>query len=121
MPDQTFNNTLLKRFNAQSIERLQLKSVQFAVRQPIEEIGEPIANLYFLEEGMASMTVTFENGRQVEVGMFGFESVIGASALMGTKHSLNRIYTQVAGWGYACKLERAQEEFKKSAGRSAPL
>jgi CRP-like cAMP-binding protein len=63
---------------------------------------------------MASMTTTFENGRQVEVGMFGFESVIGASALMGTKQSLNRVYTQVAGWGYGCKVQTAQEEFTRS-------
>lgn len=47
------------------------------------------------------MTTTFEDGSQVEVGMFRYESVIGVSALMGTKLSLNRVYTQVAGWGYA--------------------
>jgi hypothetical protein len=34
---------------------------------------------------------------------------------MGTKQSLNRVYTQVAGWGYGCKLETAQEQFDTSA------
>jgi CRP-like cAMP-binding protein len=43
--------------------------------------------------------------------MFGFESVIGVSALMGTKQSLNRVYTQIAGWGYGCKIETALAEF----------
>jgi CRP-like cAMP-binding protein len=97
------------------IDHLRLKSIIFEVRREIEDTGKPIANLYFLEEGMVSMTTTFASGRQVEVGMFGFESVIGVSALMGTKQSLNRIYTQVAGRGYRCKLERAQEEFNRSA------
>jgi hypothetical protein len=32
---------------------------------------------------------------------------------MGTKRSLNRVYTQIAGWGYACKFEIAQAEFEK--------
>lgn len=114
MTDSKFKNTLLRRFNAQVIERLRLKSVQFEVGRIIEEIGRPIANLYFLEEGMASMTTTFSSGHEVEVGMFGFESVIGVSALMGTKRSLNRVYSQIAGWGYACKLELAQEEFDRS-------
>jgi CRP-like cAMP-binding protein len=110
-----FKNTLLTRFSAELVERLRLKPVVFEVGHEIEDTGKPIANLYFLEEGMASMTTTFASGRQVEVGMFGFESVIGVSALMGTKQSLNRVYTQVAGWGYGCKLARAQEEFSNSA------
>jgi len=93
------------------IERLRLKAVQFEAGQEIEDTGKPIAKLIFLEEGMASMTTTFSDGRQVEVGMFGSESVIGVSALMGTKHSLNRVYTQVAGWGYTCSLNLAQAEF----------
>src|ERR1700758_1957678 len=91
LANSKFKNTLLKRFDAQVIERLRLKSVQFEVGRVIEDTGKPIANLYFLEEGMASMTTTFSSGQEVEVGTFGFESVIGVSALMGTKRSLNRV------------------------------
>jgi len=108
-----FKNTLLKRFDAPLIKHLRLKSVQFAIGQEIEDTGKPIAHLYFLEEGMASMTTTFANGQQVEVGMFGYESVIGVSALMGTRQSLNRVYTQVAGWGYGCALLDARAQFDK--------
>jgi CRP-like cAMP-binding protein len=114
VPDSKFKNTLLRRFDEPLIERLRLTAVQFEVGQEIENTGRPIAKIYFLEEGMASMTTTFKNGRQVEVGMFGFESVIGVSALMGTKLSLNRVYTQVAGWGYGCRLQVAKEEFRRS-------
>jgi CRP-like cAMP-binding protein len=63
---------------------------------------------------MASMTTTFTDGSQVEVGMFGYESVIGVSALMGTKKSLNRVYTQIAGHGYSCQVEDARKEFRLS-------
>jgi CRP-like cAMP-binding protein len=109
-----YKNTLLKRFDPESIERLRLRRIDFKVGQEIERTGVPIHQLYFLEQGMASMTTTFEDGGQVEVGMFGFESVIGISALMGTKLSLNRVYTQIAGWGYVCTLEAAKSEFKHS-------
>ena len=44
--------------------------------------------------------------------MFGYESIVGVSALMGTKQSLNRVYTQIAGSGYSCTLTNAKEEFK---------
>jgi CRP-like cAMP-binding protein len=62
---------------------------------------------------MASMTVTFTDGAQVEVGMFGYESVIGVSALMGTRRSLNRVYTQIPGCGYSSPIEAATREFDR--------
>jgi len=107
-----YKNTLLKALDREVIERLRLQPVKFALKHEIENPGDPIDHLYFLEEGMASMTTTFKDGSQVEVGMFGYESVIGVSALMGTKESLNRIYTQIAGHGYSCHVEDAKREFR---------
>jgi CRP-like cAMP-binding protein len=107
-----FKNTLLKALDGDIIERLHLHPVKFELKHEIENPGDPIDHLYFLEEGMASMTTTFKDGSQVEVGMFGYESVIGVSALMGTKESLNRIYTQIAGHGYTCRVEDARREFR---------
>ena len=107
-----FKNSLLKALDGDIIERLRLQPVKFELKHEIENPGEPIGHLYFLEEGMASMTTTFKDGSQVEVGMFGYESVIGVSALMGTKESLNRAYTQIAGRGYSCQVEDAKREFR---------
>jgi len=113
MPEGKYANTLLQSFDSELIGRLHLKSVAFKVGHEIEFPGKPIKHLFFLEEGMASMTTTFRNGREVEVGMFGYESVIGVSALMGSKQSLNRVYTQIAGWGYRCRFETAAAEFSR--------
>jgi CRP-like cAMP-binding protein len=106
-----YSNTLLSRLTPDTVERLHLSRVEFEVGHEIEFPGSPIENLFFVEEGMASMTNTFSDGSQVEVGMFGFESVIGISALMGTRRSLNRVYTQVQGWGYKSPVEAARREF----------
>ena len=108
-----YKNTLLSRLGPEVIERLQLSLVQFEVGHEIEFPGSRIENVIFVEEGMASMTTTFIDGSQVEVGMFGYESVIGVSALMGTKRSLNRVYTQVEGKGYASPTEAARREFER--------
>ena len=112
MRTSNFKNTLLKALGGDILERLRLQPVKFGLKHEIENPGDLIDHLYFLEEGMASMTTSFKDGSQVEVGMFGYESVIGVSALMGTKKSLNRIYTQIAGHGYTCQVEDARREFR---------
>ena len=109
-----YENTLLSAFDGELIDRLQLTPVAFRTGQRIEHPGKPINNLYFLESGMASMTTIFHNGAEVEVGMFGYESVIGVSALMGTIQSLNNVYTQIEGTGYRCSYESALKEFERS-------
>jgi CRP-like cAMP-binding protein len=113
LSDTTFKNTLLKSLGAEIIQRLGLLPITFERLHEIEFPGSPIKHLYFVEEGMASMTATFKDGSQVEIGMFGFESVIGVSALMGTKLSLNRVYTQIPGNGYSCPIEAARKEFRR--------
>jgi len=106
-----YKNALLNALDDEVIGRLHLRPVTFELGHEIEFPGTVIDYLYFVEEGMASMTTTFKDGSQVEVGMFGYQSVIGVSALMGTKRSLNRVYTQIAGRGYSSPVEAAREEF----------
>jgi len=107
-----FKNTLLRALDAESIARLRLTPIKLELKHEMEYPHRPIKFLYFLESGMASMTTTFKDGSQVEVGTFGYESVIGVSALMGTHKALNRIYTQIAGHGYYCTVEAARTEFR---------
>jgi CRP-like cAMP-binding protein len=107
----TFENSILRTLGADVVKRLCLRPITFELGHEIEFPANPIDNLYFLEKGMASMTTTFRDGSQVEVGMFGYEGVIGVSALMGTKRSLNRVYTQIAGHGYSCPVGVAKSEF----------
>ena len=109
----TFRNTLLRHLDPAILARLHLRPELFALLHELEFPGKAIERLYFVEEGVASMTTTFQDGDQVEVSLFGFESVIGVSALMGTKRSLNRVYTQIAGHGFSCSREAAEAEFKR--------
>jgi CRP-like cAMP-binding protein len=109
-----FQNSILRALDRDVIGRLGLHPVQFEVMHEIEFPGKTVARLYFVETGMASMTTTFTDGSQVEVGTFGYESMIGVSGLMGTRRSLNRVYTQIAGHGYVCPLEAGRAEFDRT-------
>ena len=116
---RAFKNTLLKNLDEETIKRLDLRPITFELLHEIEFPGSTISHLFFVEEGMASMTTTFTDGSQVEVGMFGYESVIGVSGLMGTRRSLNRVYTQVEGCGYFCTLDSARAEFVRGGAFQA--
>lgn len=67
MHQRTYKNSLLRTLDAEIILRLRLQPVTFELEHQIESPGELIRNLYFVEEGMASMTTTFSDGAQVEV------------------------------------------------------
>jgi len=103
----------LKHLDSAAIGRLGLKPITLELRHEMEYPGSPIDHLFFLEEGIGSMTVTLNDGSQVEAGMFGYESVVGISALMGVKRSLNRVYMQMAGHGYTCGTLPARKEFNR--------
>lgn len=82
-----FKNSLLRNLDSATIARLRLRRVTLGLEHEIEFPGRPIEHLFFVEKGMQSLTTTFQDGSQVEVGMFGYEPVIDVSAIMGTKLS----------------------------------
>ncbi len=116
----TFKNLILQRLDREVIDRLDLQRVDLPLDREIEYPGNRIDRLYFLEEGIASMTATFEDGSQAEVVLAGCESVLGTSSMMGTLRSLNRVYMQVAGNGYSSPIALARNEFRR-AGRFQDL
>lgn len=114
MPGSRFKNTLLQHLDAESIVRLKLQPVQLPLLYDLEISGRAVHHLYFLEEGIGSMTTSFENGAQVETSMFGYESAVGISGLMGVRHSLNNVFMQLAGHGYTSPLLAARAEFARN-------
>ena len=108
-----YANLILRHLEKAVLDRLSLHPVVLELKHIIEVPGRPLKQIYFLEAGMGSMTVPFLDGSEVEVGMFGYESVVGVSALMGVKKSLNRVFMQIAGRGYTTPLQLAQAEFDR--------
>jgi len=113
MTGNDYRNFILQRLPPDVLRRLQLRRVDLPVAREIEFPGNRIANVFFLEEGIASMTATFEDGFEVEIALAGSEAVLGSSSMMGTRRSLNRVYMQIAGYGYASDMALATAEFKR--------
>jgi CRP-like cAMP-binding protein len=107
-----FQNKLLRSLDANEIERLCLRPTTLPLRQELESPGNLIQNLFFIEDGFASMTTTFHDGAQVEVAIFGYDSAVGTSALLGAKRSLNHVYMQLGGHGFYCPIKVARKEFR---------
>jgi CRP-like cAMP-binding protein len=113
MKEEQYRNTLLQHLDPETIRRLQLQPVRLELQKTLESPGQRIRNVVFVEAGIGSMTAVFKDGFEVEIGMFGYESAIGISALMGTKQSLNRVFMQLAGHGFSSPVAASMEEFSR--------
>jgi CRP-like cAMP-binding protein len=77
----SFRNRLLAALAPDDLEQLrpQLSRVTLVVGQVLHERGAPIEDVFFVEEGLASLNAdTLDNG-SVEVGLTGWEGLVGAS------------------------------------------
>jgi CRP-like cAMP-binding protein len=109
----SYRNLILQHLDADTLARLRLRAVELEQRRVLEAPGGQIDNIFFIEEGIGSMTTTFEDGSQVEAGMFGWDSAIGAPALMGIRKSRNHIAVQVPGHAWAAGKDAAETEFRR--------
>jgi CRP-like cAMP-binding protein len=61
----------------------QLKPVELALRQVLQEPEMPIKTIYFPESGWVSILAQLEDGDAAEVGFIGREGFIGLTVLLG--------------------------------------
>jgi CRP-like cAMP-binding protein len=64
-----------------------------------EGIEGGVSHVYFPTEGMISLTVLMENGKEVEAGTVGNEGMIGLSAAFGLDFSPTKAISQISGEG----------------------
>lgn len=99
--------------DAGAVERLELRHSALEQGQPLQLPGVKVDQMVFIEEGIGSMTTCFEDGSQVESGVFGFDSAIGAAALMGVRDSTTSIAVQVPGHAWFAPLPTVAQEFRR--------
>jgi CRP-like cAMP-binding protein len=78
-------NRLLVALPADSLTRLRpkLKMVELPLRQILHKAEVPIDTVYFPERGWISMVAYMEDGDAAEVGLIGFEGIIGLPIVLG--------------------------------------
>lgn len=80
-----FQNRLLAAFPPEDAQRFfsDLRPVSLPLRHVIYDVGAPLAHVYFIEQGLASILMNMSNGSTIEVGMIGTEGMVGMPVLLG--------------------------------------
>ncbi len=92
-------NRLLGALSAHDMARLRrrLEPVEVGLRQVLDAPGEPITAVYFPESGWASMMALLVDGNSAEVGIVGFEGMVGLPLLLGSDRSPTEAMIQAPG------------------------
>jgi CRP-like cAMP-binding protein len=78
-------------------------------------VGTPFENVYFIEQGLASVLTNLTNGSMIEVGMIGMEGMVGVPVLLGDETSIQRVIVQVPGTALSMKAALCKAAFDESA------
>ena len=76
-----------------------LKPIAMAVFKDMEQPNRPIDTVYFMETGIAWLSLSNRDDTKVEVGLIGREGMSGLAVVLGANQSPNSTYIQVAGEG----------------------
>jgi len=108
-----FRNRILGSLSAGELSRLSPHLVPAALPQNKILLDGQASAAYFVEEGIASVVVTLEEGDTVEVGVIGNDGVVGIPTLLGVENGTTRTFMQIQGSGYSIKPNILREEFER--------
>jgi CRP-like cAMP-binding protein len=108
LADQTTSaprNRLLAVLPPDDLARLRprLEAVELPFRQLLHVPGKPVEAVYFPETGYVSMLAYLEDGDVAEVGMTGYEGMVGLPVLLGADH--DDIEAMVQSPGTALRID----------------
>jgi CRP-like cAMP-binding protein len=93
------NNRLLLALPPATLDRILRISepVSLARGQQIENVGQPIKYIHFINRGLVCATKTMEDGRMVEVAAIGVEGTTEFVALLGVDRALVDMVVRIPG------------------------
>ncbi|MFC4168905.1 Crp/Fnr family transcriptional regulator [Teichococcus aestuarii] len=108
-------NRLLAALPPESLARLRprLTLVEMPLRRTLHEPEAPIKTVYFHETGWSSMLAILENGDGAEVGLIGFEGVIGLSVLLGGETDDLEALIQGPGTAFSLNAEDLRQAMEE--------
>jgi CRP-like cAMP-binding protein len=114
-PHELESNYLLGSLPAEERERIRprLEPVAFKLGEVLYEARGRIDYVYFPTDCIVSLLYIMENGSTAEIGVAGFEGVIGIALFMGGGTMPNRAVIQSAGDALRMQARVMQEEFAR--------
>jgi CRP-like cAMP-binding protein len=114
VPVRQYKNRVLASLPKAEINRLEQHLSPVIFRQYETLLDGNAEHAYFLEEGIASVVVTVNNGDTVEVGVIGPDGVVGLPILLGTPGGPERTFVQIAGSGFSIEAKTLKKEFEQT-------
>ena len=92
-------NQLLQRLSKSDLSLLEphFFSVSLVLRQELERPNKPIADVFFMDRGIASVVTRFPGGVEAEIGIIGCEGMTGTAVVLGNHQTPTATYIQLAG------------------------
>jgi CRP-like cAMP-binding protein len=107
-------NKLLAALPSDALARLlpKLHAVTLPLRKTLCIPQERIEAVYFIESGWVSMVAHLDEGTQAEVGLVGFEGMIGLPLVVGVDTAFTDTYMQASGTGLQMEATAFQRELE---------
>jgi CRP-like cAMP-binding protein len=101
-PGKPVKNVLLQSIPGVEFRELEphLESIELKIGDRLEPSGHRINGVYFLNSGIGSMVIETSDGRSVEVGLVGYEDMIGLPLAAGLDEFSYTVIVQVPGDGF---------------------
>ncbi|HEX8127842.1 MAG TPA: Crp/Fnr family transcriptional regulator [Pyrinomonadaceae bacterium] len=108
-------NHILASLNAEDYQRLSphLEPVELHHSQILYEAGGPMDYVYFPSNAMVSLISQLSDGSSVEIGITGYEGMIGVSSVLGVDRSPHQAMVQIPDGAVRLKAGVLKDEFKR--------
>lgn len=83
-------------------------------RTVLYDVRDEVTHIYFAHDAVVSLTVPLSTGEVIETAMVGRDGVIGATAALNGRVSLNRAIVQVGGTCLSCPVETFKAILKEN-------
>ena len=84
-------NRLLAAFGEDlAMVRPKLRPITLEAGHVLAEPGEPFHNAYFVQRGVVSKLIVFEDGSEIESALVGREGAIGVTSALGVRNAMTR-------------------------------
>ncbi|PYS89646.1 MAG: Crp/Fnr family transcriptional regulator [Acidobacteria bacterium] len=112
---QPTENHILATLSPEDYERIapHLEPVNLPQGQTLYQAGEPIKHVYFPTNSMVSLVSQMSDGANVEVGIIGFEGMVGLSCLLGVDESPYEAIVQIQDGALRMSAQTIKREFKR--------
>lgn len=119
LPLKTYANRFLAALPEKELKLLQpdLRLVEFPRGTTLNDAGDRIDDVLFIESGMVSLLTTMTDGAAIENATLGRESILGVMGALGSHRTHMRAVVQIAVTGYRIRAA----DFRAATDQSAHL